>query len=104
MKESDAREILADIERAWSRVPANCFRSDGPSVIVIGIMISVFQYFVGINAALYYAPLMFSNMGCLHRHTIIVGGANVIFTVVAIVTGDGCSCCWSPGRSSWRSR
>ena len=32
-------------------------------VVVVGIMMSVFQQFVGINAVLYYAPLMFQNMG-----------------------------------------
>ena len=56
------------------------------------MLISVFQQFVGINAVLYYAPLMFSNMGAstdtAMLQTVIVGGANVIFTVVAIVTVD----------------
>jgi MFS transporter, SP family, xylose:H+ symportor len=52
----------------------------------------VFQQFVGINAVLYYAPLMFQNMGASTNsaflQTVVVGGANVIFTVVAIVTVD----------------
>ena len=52
----------------------------------------MFQQFVGINAVLYYAPLMFQNMGASTDtallQTIIVGAANVIFTVVAIVTVD----------------
>jgi len=55
-------------------------------------MISVFQQFVGINAVLYYAPLMFQNMGASTDtallQTVIVGGANVIFTVIAILTVD----------------
>ncbi len=66
--------------------------SFGLPVIVIGVLISVFQQFVGINAVLYYAPQMFSNMGAstdtAMLQTVIVGGANVIFTVVAIVTVD----------------
>ena len=61
-------------------------------MIVVGIMLSVFQQFVGINAVLYYAPLMFSNMGAstdtAMLQTIIVGVANTIFTVVAILTVD----------------
>ena len=47
-------------------------------------MLSVFQQFVGINAVLYYAPLMFKNMGASTDsalwQTVIVGVANVIFT------------------------
>jgi len=64
----------------------------GALVIVAGSMLSVFQQFVGINAVLYYAPLMFKNMGATTDtalwQTIIVGLANVIFTVVAILTVD----------------
>ncbi|HEY6452820.1 MAG TPA: D-xylose transporter XylE [Steroidobacteraceae bacterium] len=64
----------------------------GSLVIVAGIMLSVFQQFVGINAVLYYAPLMFKNMGAATDtallQTIIVGLANVVFTVVAILTVD----------------
>jgi SP family xylose:H+ symportor-like MFS transporter len=91
MGESDARTILADIERTMV-VSSHRLLSFGLPVIVIGIMISVFQQFVGINAVLYYAPLMFQNMGASTDtallQTIVVGGANVIFTVVAIVTVD----------------
>ena len=37
--------------------------SFGWLVLIVGIMLSVFQQFVGINAVLYYAPHMFQNMG-----------------------------------------
>jgi MFS transporter, SP family, xylose:H+ symportor len=64
----------------------------GKLVIVAGIMLSVFQQFVGINAVLYYAPLMFKNLGASTDsallQTVIVGLANAIFTVVAILTVD----------------
>lgn len=64
----------------------------GSAVIVIGILLSVFQQFVGINAVLYYAPLMFKNLGASTDsalwQTVIVGVANVIFTIVAILTVD----------------
>jgi SP family xylose:H+ symportor-like MFS transporter len=91
MGEIDAREILADIEHSLIAGSGKLL-SFGLPVIVIGILISVFQQFVGINAVLYYAPLMFQNMGSSTNaallQTMIVGGANVIFTVVAIVTVD----------------
>jgi SP family xylose:H+ symportor-like MFS transporter len=64
----------------------------GPLVIVVGILLSAFQQLVGINAVLYYAPLMFQNMGATTNtallQTIVVGLANVIFTVIAILTVD----------------
>ena len=64
----------------------------GMLVIVAGIMLSVFQQLVGINAVLYYAPLMFQNLGAgtdsAMWQTAIVGVANVLFTVIAIATVD----------------
>jgi len=64
--------------------------SFGFFVIFIGIMLSVFQQFVGINVVLYYAGNIFRNMGSDSPHlmTIIVGVVNLSFTVLAIVTVD----------------
>jgi len=91
MGETDARGILADIQKSLAEKSGQLL-SFGWPVVIVGILISVFQQFVGINAVLYYAPLMFSNMGASTDtallQTVIVGGANVIFTVVAIVSVD----------------
>ncbi len=66
--------------------------SYGGLVIIIGILISVFQQFVGINVVLYYAPEIFRSMGSgtdtSLLQTIIVGAVNLTFTVVAILTVD----------------
>jgi SP family xylose:H+ symportor-like MFS transporter len=66
--------------------------SYGFFVIFIGIMLSVFQQFVGINVVLYYAGNIFRNMGASTNvslmQTIIVGIVNLSFTVVAIMTVD----------------
>lgn len=66
--------------------------SFGGLIIVIGILISVFQQFVGINVVLYYAPEIFRNMGSATDtsllQTIIVGTVNLTFTVIAILTVD----------------
>jgi len=82
---------LADIKRSLVS-GAQPLLSFGWGVVIIGILLSVFQQFVGINAVLYYAPLMFKNMGASTDtallQTIIVGAANAIFTVVAILTVD----------------
>ena len=89
--EADARVILGDIQRTVE-VRSGPALSFGAAVFVVGILISVFQQFVGINAVLYYAPLMFKNMGASTDtallQTVVIGAANVIFTVVAIVTVD----------------
>lgn len=57
-------------------------------VIFIGIMLSVFQQAVGINAVLYYAPRIFSDMGMGNpmMQTVIMGVINISFTLVAIFT------------------
>lgn len=61
-------------------------------VILIGIMLSVFQQFVGINVVLYYAPEIFKKMGygtgSSLLQTVLVGTVNVLFTIIAIVTVD----------------
>ncbi|HEY2659483.1 MAG TPA: MFS transporter [Caulobacteraceae bacterium] len=64
---------------------------DGPTpILVVGVMLSIFQQLVGINAVLYYAPMMFKNMGSSTDgallQTVIVGAANVVFTIVAMAT------------------
>jgi len=64
----------------------------GGRVLLIGILLSVFQQTVGINAVLYYAPQMFQNMGASTDsalwQTVIVGTANAAFTLVAMFTVD----------------
>ena len=66
--------------------------SFGGLIIVIGILLSVFQQFVGINVVLYYAGDIFRSMGSGNDssllQTIIVGIVNMAFTVVAILTVD----------------
>jgi SP family xylose:H+ symportor-like MFS transporter len=93
--DAEARTTIREIQNSLV-VPAHSTGTSlfafGSLVIVAGIMLSVFQQFVGINAVLYYAPLMFKNLGASTDsallQTVIVGLANVIFTVVAILTVD----------------
>ena len=60
----------------------------GMLVVFIGIMLSVFQQVVGINAVLYYAPRIFHDMGTENPmvQTVIMGTVNILFTLVAIFT------------------
>ena len=87
-----ASKILKDIKETLTHhVSAKIF-SYGKKVIIIGILLSVFQQFVGINVALYYAPRIFESMGAgkdaSMMQTVIMGLVNVLFTVLAILTVD----------------
>jgi MFS transporter, SP family, xylose:H+ symportor len=87
----DAPAILIEIKDTLVEKSAP-WLSFGFFVIFIGIMLSVFQQFVGINVVLYYAGNIFRNMGASTdsslMQTIIVGIVNLSFTVVAILTVD----------------
>lgn len=57
-------------------------------VIFVGIMLSVFQQAVGINAVLYFAPRIFETMGMGNpmMQTVLMGIVNILFTLLAIFT------------------
>lgn len=88
---NNAAQILNDIKATLHEAHAP-WLSYGFLVIFIGIMLSVFQQFVGVNVVFYYASNIFRNMGSATDvsllQTIIVGIVNLIFTVVAILTVD----------------
>ena len=64
----------------------------GFGILLIGMLLSAFQQFIGINVVLYYAPEIFKNLGSTTDsallQTILVGAVNLAFTVVAIRTVD----------------
>jgi SP family xylose:H+ symportor-like MFS transporter len=86
-----AKEIFNEIKSSVEKSSAKLF-SYGKIIILIGVLLSVFQQFVGINVALYYAPRIFESMGAEKDasmlQTVVMGLINVIFTVVAILTVD----------------
>ena len=87
----EGKKILGEIQNTVVSHSSKLF-SFGAAVIVIGVLISIFQQFVGINVVLYYAPEIFKNMGAgtdfALLQTIIVGTVNLLFTVLAILTVD----------------
>ncbi|MGA2674425.1 MAG: D-xylose transporter XylE [Terracidiphilus sp.] len=103
--ESGARAVLAKLvtpeeaEKEFSEIRASLREhhsgklfSFGVLLIFIGIALSVFQQFVGINVVLYYATDIFKGMGLSTNaslfQTIIVGAVNLSFTMVAILAVD----------------
>jgi MFS transporter, SP family, xylose:H+ symportor len=103
--ESGARAVLAKLvtpeesEKELSEIRASlrehhsgALLSFGKRLIFIGLVLSIFQQFVGINVVLYYATDIFKGMGMTTNaslfQTIIVGAVNLTFTVIAILTVD----------------
>ena len=91
---TDARTadvMLGEIEGSLATREKGLFAFGG-MVLLVGVMLSVFQQFVGINAVLYYAPRMFENMGSSTNaallQTVLVGAANTVFTLIAFFTVD----------------
>jgi SP family xylose:H+ symportor-like MFS transporter len=82
-----ADEIVSDIKNTLTEKTERLL-AYGWVCIFVGIMLSVFQQAVGINAVLYYAPRIFQDMGMANPmvQTVIMGIVNISFTLVAVFT------------------
>lgn len=60
--------------------------------LVIGVMIQVFQQFTGINAIMFYGPVLFQTVGFKSNASllsaVILGGVNVLATLVSVFGVD----------------
>jgi SP family xylose:H+ symportor-like MFS transporter len=88
----DAEQEISAIRASLREHHSGRLFSFGVHVIFIGVALSVFQQFVGINVVLYYATDIFRGMGLTTNaslfQTVLVGAVNLSFTVVAIFTVD----------------
>ncbi|MBR1803887.1 MAG: MFS transporter, partial [Muribaculaceae bacterium] len=82
-----AKTILSEIKSTIIEKTERLF-TYGVLVIFVGVMLSVFQQVVGINAVLYFAPRIFDsiNMGDPMAQTVIMGVVNILFTLLAVFT------------------
>lgn len=92
VKAEEAEREIAEIRASLGEHHSGKLFSYGYFVIFVGLVLSIFQQFVGINVVLYYATDIFKGMGFSTNasllQTIIVGMVNLTFTTVAIFTVD----------------
>ena len=90
--EKEGNRVLTEIEASMNDKTSGHMFSFGWLVIAVGVLISVFQQFVGINVVLYYAPEIFktiaSGTDSALFMTIIVGVVNFLFTIIAVKSVD----------------
>lgn len=91
-----ARQALNEIEQTLENQEEATFTDLlAPKVkplLIIGITLAVFQQITGINTIMYYAPKIFANVGQSNDsallQTILIGGTNLAFTLVAMLLID----------------
>ncbi|XP_010935205.1 sugar transport protein MST4 [Elaeis guineensis] len=83
-----ASKIAQEVKRPFRNV---MMRSSRPQ-LVIAILMQVFQQFTGINAIMFYAPVLFQTIGFKNDGSllsaVIMGSVNVLCTVVSILLVD----------------
>ena len=89
--EAERRSIETSIATEASTL-GQLFRPGLRVVLIIGLALAILQQVTGINAFLYYGPEILKKLGtstdAALLQQIIVGAANLIFTLVAISTVD----------------
>jgi MFS transporter, SP family, xylose:H+ symportor len=81
----EAEKEISEIRASLSEHHSGKLFSYGAFLIFIGIALSVFQQFVGVNVVMYYATDISRGMGLTTNaslfQTVIVGAINLVFTM-----------------------
>ena len=85
-------QIAVSLRQTPTSSFANLLATRHRRLLLIGLVLAVLQQATGINAILYYAPVIFAKAGAGESaallQTIAVGLINLVFTLVAMVTID----------------
>jgi SP family arabinose:H+ symporter-like MFS transporter len=89
---AELKEIKETLKNQEESAFSELFSPKIKPLLFIGIILAVFQQITGINTIMYYAPKIFANVGQSNdtalMQTILIGGTNLIFTLVAMVLID----------------
>ncbi|KAL2463807.1 Sugar transport protein 8 [Forsythia ovata] len=85
-------KLACEISRQVKHPYKKLFKRASMPPLIIGISIQVFQQFTGINAIMFYAPVLFQTVGFKGNGSllsaVITGVVNVLSTLVSIVAVD----------------
>ncbi|MEM6964657.1 MAG: sugar porter family MFS transporter [Bacteroidota bacterium] len=88
----EVKESIANAEKEDKAQLGDIFKPAMRQVITIGLVVGIFQQIVGINAVLFYAPMIFEQTGigtdASFVQAILVGFTNLFFTILAILFID----------------
>ncbi len=89
---SELKEIQQTLKKQEESTYPDLLAPKVRPLLYIGIILAVFQQITGINTIMYYAPKIFANVGQSNDsallQTILIGGTNLVFTLVAMVLID----------------
>jgi SP family arabinose:H+ symporter-like MFS transporter len=90
--ESELAEIMQTLKNQEEPAFAELLAPKVRPLLFIGIILAVFQQITGINTIMYYAPKIFASVGQSNDsallQTILIGGTNLVFTLVAMLLID----------------
>jgi len=92
LADAELKEIQETLKNQEESIFSDLLAPKIKPLLFIGIILAVFQQITGINTIMYYAPKIFANVGQSNDsallQTILIGGTNLIFTLIAMVLID----------------